>query len=404
MKGRLMAKDNLLRIAVVSDLHAHSIKRSDNPPSNLCIHDPEQPAGQHPISALNFLITNDCLRADAILCAGDMGDKADRAGIKYVWSRLETLRCLLKAELIVGATGNHDLDSRYVSDNYDAKGYLQTLDPPYPVKNERDCNKYWARNYLLIAKKQYRVLLLNSSAYHGAKPDEIDHGRITEYTLDAIENELKKSDKKPINICLTHHHPHRHEDLNIPDYEVMQGGSRLLDLLSSSRYGRWMVIHGHKHFAKVTYAQGTASSPLVFSVGSFSGELYGKKVSGMKNQFYIVEIHLGEVEKRGLVGKIRSWDWSHGKGWVPSTGGDFGLPRESAFGFRSDLQNLATTVASVVNNARLINWTEVLKSVPDAGYLIARDYVELKEILVKDHGLQILEDNGLPVEIGRSAR
>ena len=48
---------------------------------------------------------------------------------------------------------------------------------------------------------------------------------------------------------------------------------------------------------------------------------------------------------------------------------------DSAVIFRTWQQQFA----SVVNNARLINWTEVLKSVPDAGCLIARDYVELKK-------------------------
>src|SRR5438309_6514993 len=113
-----------LKVAVVSDLHAHDSKDIDTStwPSHLRISLPESEPSKHPISALTQLIQTENLTADLLLCAGDMGDKAQQAGIQYAWKTIHQLGGKLGARLVAATSGNHDLDSRYITtEDADAK-------------------------------------------------------------------------------------------------------------------------------------------------------------------------------------------------------------------------------------------------------------------------------------------
>src|SRR5688572_25117411 len=130
-------KFKTLRVAVVSDLHAYdSLSDGETPPSHLCTLDPEDQATQHPITGLLELISKQSLSADALICCGDMGDKARPAGVRYVWERLQKIQTALQAEGLYVTAGNHDVDSRHKYNDYDAKGVLQSLVPQYPLADE----------------------------------------------------------------------------------------------------------------------------------------------------------------------------------------------------------------------------------------------------------------------------
>src|SRR4051794_38901144 len=116
-----------LELAVLSDLHAYENSTTGGEPSNLRVGDPQDQVGLNPIAGLRRLIEEENLTADVLLCPGDLGDRAERAGIQYAWRAVTDLQSLFGAELLVAAAGNHDLDSRYISTTYDAKGYLQSL-------------------------------------------------------------------------------------------------------------------------------------------------------------------------------------------------------------------------------------------------------------------------------------
>src|SRR5690348_3651341 len=114
----MMSGDGIseLRIGVVSDLHAFDSVVGGSPsPSHLNITLPENEPGKHPISGLLRLIEEERLTADLFLCAGDLGDKANRAGIQYAWKKIHEIGGKLEAKLIAASSGNHDLDSRYIN-------------------------------------------------------------------------------------------------------------------------------------------------------------------------------------------------------------------------------------------------------------------------------------------------
>lgn len=170
----------------------------------------------------------------------------------------------------------------------------------------------------------------------------------------------------------------------------MRNGQLLLDLLGSGDHGRWLVIHGHKHYPKLTYAAGGANSPVVFAAGSLCAQLLGEHGTRARNQFYIIQIPYGTFEVSGFVGSYRAWDWQCGYGWR-AAGPDSGLPRKGAFGCRSDIGLLASRVARHVSETP-VPWNEIRKKVPEIDYLLPQDS-RLREATIKDvHGLGILRD------------
>jgi 3',5'-cyclic AMP phosphodiesterase CpdA len=230
---------NSLQIAIVSDLHAFDDPQGKEDPSYLSIALPDNEPGKHPIAALIQLIGRESLRADLLLCGGDIGDKARPAAIKFAWASLERVRKALDAERLAITTGNHDYDSRHAYNSFDAKGVLQALDPPYPLPHEADNDKYWARNFVFVEGAAYRLVVLNSSAYHGQGSDEVEHGRVSDATLERLKAGLITLAPKPVNILLCHHHPKPHSELGLGEADTMRNGQQLLDLPGVRRL--WVV-------------------------------------------------------------------------------------------------------------------------------------------------------------------
>jgi hypothetical protein len=391
-----------LKIAVASDLHAFD-KVGDGAvsPSHLRITAPENEPGKHPIVGLLKLIEEQGLVADLLVSPGDLGDKANPSGILYAWRAIHQIGAKLGAELVTASSGNHDLDSRYLTSE-DAKGFLLSMTPPYPLPDEVSNNKYWARNFVIKDESNYRLVILNSSAYHGGQPGEINHGRVAESTLSVLQDDLSKLEPKLINVFLCHHHPQQHMELNLGDYDVMKNGQLLLDLLGSGEFGRWLIIHGHKHHPKIAYAQGGATSPVVFSAGSLCANLYLELQTLARNQFYIVTLPYADLNRLGLVGRIEAWDWASGAGWAPAAGSSSGLPASCYFGYRTDPRLLANKVSDLVVHNK-VDWSAVREALPEITYLLPQDLFVLKKELKSLHGLEVIEVDGQPKQVGKSA-
>jgi predicted MPP superfamily phosphohydrolase len=386
-----------LLIAVASDLHAYDEHDGDAAPSHLRITDPENQPGKHPISGLLKLISEDStIRADLLLCPGDLGHKAKPAPLKYAWQALQTLKEALGAGKLIATAGNHDLDSRYKYNSYDAKGALQSLAPSFPLLDETQNDRYWSRNFVAFTEEYYNFVVLNSSAYHGTAPDEFKHGRIAESTVSALRKHLETIPPRPINILLCHHHPQIHMELSLGEYDAMSNGQLLLDLLGSGDFGRWLVIHGHKHHPKITYASGSATSPVIFSAGSLSAALYLELAATVRNQFYLVSVSL--TQPHGFAGTIRSWDWTPGIGWGTAGKGS-GLPAVCGFGHRGDPAALAAKIHDLLPSEK-VQWGRLKELAPEIDYVMPQDFLTLKAELAK-LGLLVQDVNGLPHEIGK---
>jgi Calcineurin-like phosphoesterase len=389
-----------LTIAVASDLHAFSqADDSGARPSHLQIQQSEGLPGHHPIAGLLELIRSRGIHADLLLCPGDMGDKATPEAIAYAWKAMHRVKEALGADVLGAATGNHDVDSRLKYCAYDPEQVLKNLDPPYPFSDEALNNKYWARKFVILSQPKYRLVVLNSSGYHQGNLEEQKHGRVAPDTLDRLKAELQASTRPLINLLLCHHHPQQHSELKLGDYDVMKDGQQLLDIVGSGRFGRWLVVHGHKHHPKITYASGGALSPVVFSAGSLCASLYLELQTVCRNQFYLIHLDQAAIEKSGLRGHVTAWDWAPGKGWAPSGDGS-GVPHRCGFGYRGDLYVLAQRVALSMNGSAM-DWDALVQNIPDLIFLLPQDLLFLADILETDFELKVLRDMGVPRQIGR---
>lgn len=388
-----------LRFAVASDLHVHT-DEGDNSPSHLRAGSDESNLMQHPIASLCNLIDQESLTANAILCPGDLGDKANTVGIQYAWAKLQQLKTHLKATDIFGTVGNHDVDSRGVHNDFDPRGYLQSLTPRFPVESDPSYDQYWSRHFTVIERDCYRMVLLNSSAFHGFK-DEHEHGRISKHTLSALRESLRPLSLKTINILLCHHHPLQHSENDLGEDDVMKGGQELLDLIGNSHLGEWIVIHGHKHHPKLTYAAGASSvTPIVFAAGSLCANLF-KGIQGIaRNQFYIIEFRLSDITLHGLVGTFRAWDWIYGVGWQESASTS-GLPSHGGFGHRQRPHALASEINSALSEPTL-GWNEMLNRVPVLRYVLPRDLTRTVLELNDKYKIAVLDQNGNPARLERT--
>ena len=274
-------------------------------------------------------------------------------------------------------------------------------EPEFPVSDQRGCDHFWARHYVIIESSQYRIVLLNSSAYHGSGTDEFERGRITETTRRALETELAAADDGRLNILLCHHHPHPHTELNLGESDLMLGGQLLLELLGSGDVGQWIVIHGHKHHPKISYGQSTTSlAPIVFAAGSMSARLYAELQANVRNQVYLLEFPLDGIREQGIRATFRSWDWLPSTGWVPA-GDRSGLPHIGGFGCRDNPVRLAGRIAAAITDVSA-EWGEVLSNTPEVQFLTPADWRLVKIELERHHVVKVLETGGQILRLERT--
>lgn len=389
----------MFRVAVVSDLHMYS--QSDPgravarrvTPSYLCA-DHGQPLGSgDPVADLERLIDQEPnLRADLLLCPGDLGDIASETGIRAAWKRVQEIGRRLRATCVVGTPGNHDINLT----GHEPEECLKTL-AAYPVSDTTRRNEFWTDHFTVIDADSYRLVCLNSSAYHDTGDPERKYGRLGERTRKSLLESFKQLQRKPIQILLCHHHPHQHSEYQLGEHDVMKGGQLLLDLLS--RFGNWLVVHGHKHHPKLTRAAGHNTAPWVLAAGSLAA-LPNPAVQGhARNQFYILEFDSSTFATLGWGGTGYAWDWATEDGWSPA-GRDSGLPARFGFGYSGDLGLLARSMVPHVppNAQSYADWLSVVTQVPVLNRMTPRDIDELM-----NHGFMIeFGDNGVPLQIARS--
>lgn len=392
----------MLRLAVLSDIHAHSSARleaHETPPSYVEISAPESPTN-NPFAALEKLIADEGLRADVLISGGDMGDRATPEAVKYAWNRIQRLATPLESQILLAATGNHDMDSRAIN-GYDAKAILQGLDA-YPFADAALNNEYWANNLVVQEHGSFRSVLLNSSAYHGYAK-EWAHGRVSKRTREYLRTRLQETYDPGINILLTHHQVYKFGSIDLDDKSEMEEASALLEDLGSGEFGSWLIIHGHRHWPAITHAGGSRSAPLVFSAGSFSAVLWPELQARARNQFYILDL---EPVAPGdpIRGRFRAWDLILDEGFLPAQERS-GLTYSGGFGGTLNGTQLARQVADLFSKsgAGRLDWADVETAIPDARFTMPTDFKSFIKKLSEVHSLELLcLTDGTPAQVGRA--
>jgi hypothetical protein len=405
-----------LDILVVSDLHAHSgDPRKGDAPSYYSTNSLYSAADLNPLTGIATLIGKAGVDVDWIVCPGDLGDKADPAAQKIAWEQLEKLRIALGATHLLGATGNHDVDSRRLLPEFDPKSALQLLIPTFPIDapcfqhNDRVyADRFWSNNFVLVPFPEIScsLLLINSCAFHGFASDvkkktKAEHlnGKLSPLTLAAIKAATASLATK-LNIALVHHHP-----VKIPFVDdgnsMMVGGDILIDHLKSTDK-QWLIIHGHAHAPNLAYADASQTAPVVLSAGSVAAKTARVKGGYARNQIHHISISLDRIEHSGtqLFGRITSWSWAFENGWVKSSGTGV-LPYSTGFGYKFDLVQTRDNIV-VMAKARapeLLSWNDVLQAVPKLVFLAPDDHIALLKSL-STAGVKIEKDEfGIPVKL-----
>ncbi|MEZ0446872.1 metallophosphoesterase family protein [Cellulomonas sp. ICMP 17802] len=384
-----------LRVAVLSDLHAFS--RANALPGivpndgQLCLDEAQIDPYRHPFAGIWKLIADEGLRADVVLCGGDMTDKSAPEPARRVWELIQETALRLGATTVLGAVGNHDWDSRALH-NPDPRHIVYPMHD-FPTNRPVVNTNYWAHYWAEYDDGATRYILVNSCAYQ-RNGTEYLHGRVTKESVDQIRESLQSAPHRTANILLTHHHLHRVGTIDLEDYSEMTGGHLLLEALDEANVGPWMVVHGHKHMPMLNYASGSSTSPVVLSAGSFSAELYSELAGRARNQFYLIELDPETASDLGLsiAGRFRAFDWAPALGWTPANAASQ-LPGSGGFGCRTDPLSLARRleVAVRASGQPWLERDEIAAILPELCHLLPPDETALKTRL---------EELGLEVRLG----
>jgi predicted phosphodiesterase len=364
-----------MKFCIISDLHCTD-KKGEN---SLFYSDiPDKPINQNPVSSILAKIeAEEFLHSDIVLCLGDLGDKAYRQGIKTAWEAVDRIKSKMKAKVLIGIPGNHDVDSRnrYHQDPFK---YVVNFNTNFPTSESKLNDSFWNKGFCIYKSDGLEILMINSVINH--KNEE--SAKVSEISLETLENiEADLEIELEINrICILHHHPIKHSNIeNWKDSDSLDKGDKLIDLLNKYNYD--IIIHGHKHQPRIVEYSGLT----VFATGSFSS-FDNLQASGYKTMFHVLEI----LEKGR--GKVFSWEFNLQNGWKSELNPLF--PATIGFGEQIDLKNLADRINTYFLNCNesVLLYSQIETEFPEISYLIPDKLVKLKEFLNRNYELFLEPD------------
>lgn len=360
----------------------------------------------NPWAGLYELIDSEALVADAILCPGDIAYQSSASTLSAGWKHLVDLSERLSCEHVFCATGNHDVTSRSMAETLNKAvirnlkaGHgpfeqLKCLHPPYPSVSRDDIGhqkgrdhrvRYFGAGLVLATAEKYQVLIVNSCCEHGHDEFEYDRGTFPPSAVEELKAALQQCDPKKISVAIMHHPPESHTQGGSGAHDFVDNGQELLRLLGNQ--GDWLVVHGHKHEARLGRASGSEFRPIIFGAASLAIQI--EEVTGtFRNQFYMLKVRLDE---RGLTGRFRTWDWFTGRGWEHARSEGDGIYHGAAFGVR-DPQKVIADIVALTDLP--MNWSEVVRHVPDADLLPPEVRNQVRQRLHDRYGLHIHADRG----------
>ena len=380
--------------AVISDLHCRLA--TDSRDSFLTVGGLRNPSSRHPVQALLDLIDRENLTADGLLVPGDLTNKARLEGLQQGWDYTLEIGRKLKVPEIVPVIGNHDVDSFRIDPQHPAFHAVRNLRPEFPFREVADVQSFFADGYCLLQVGQADVIAINSVIDH-TDPASAKRGAFGIDRIERMEKALSGRLTRPIRGALMHHHPVLHSGTFLEDTDVIPTGDALLSALR--RLGCRFVIHGHKHFTRLSYVDGVA----VLASGSFSAMLY-EFGTGVGNTFHMVRVE--GSEPGNVRGVVHTWVFRYGWGWRRASAEHSGFPYVAGFGRKAALPDIVGALrqlgATAPDKTRFLEG-EVLSAVQEIEYLTPGERDQVNEALMAgDLKLSDLDDGQL--ELWRSFR
>lgn len=390
--------NNNLRLLVISDLHA-IVSKKQNSDSHLFFENGSSEYGESFLSYAKNLNHD----IDVLVCAGDISNQADKECFLAGWKFIQKVKDELGIPELLCVPGNHDHQSRS-NHIFDPKHRLQFVSPQFPFSCNEKNTHFWAWHWCYSGdNSHYNAISLNTSAYHGFQ-DEHKYGRVATEVSDQICDfvSLDGFQKKSINLLICHHHPQKMQHIDkTEDHEVMAGGQYLLHKLYNTNKGPWLVIHGHKHFADITYASASGMNPpVIFSSGSMSARLHGGIEDRTANQFYMIELDLDKCASEDkAVGTFETHERLIGIRWGESQSTN--LPAKSGFGSLHSPKSVADKISSLISNeCPFLNKQELSRFYDLTKNFTPSDFDRLVKAL-ESKGLSVAQEHSLIIEVGK---
>ncbi|CAG2084438.1 metallophosphoesterase [Xanthomonas arboricola pv. juglandis] len=404
-----------IKFVVVSDLHYRKHENSQIRPEVTS----RGQAQYDPMESLIRYVQDAQIKADYIICPGDITDKASAEALREGWGRLNELKEAVSARHLITATGNHEVSSRVFDEVHDRAGNVEAaIDPigvlqdldgyPSSIWNGVDRDMvYWGKGYEFIDDGDLLLLLINSSHFHPTtRENEFERGRIGDSAIRRLGSEIKQKIADcgaKIFIAVLHHPPISHES---PNYDLgripMYNGPELINILNKS-CRPWLVVHGHKHDGRVVMAQGAGFQPIVFAAGSLGADL-ARSVAAVytRQQAYMIDIEIPQGAMPTLKGTVTSLSWIDHH-WVVAEKTSHGVPSGSGFSFPPvDLHQLAHNISTKISTAAepYLKWAELVDALPELRYIMPGQ-LEMLRSLVEALGGEFtwLEDHSFPADI-----
>jgi len=86
-----MPQDFTITVAVAGDLHCHADADNISKESFLLAGALRKPVGKHPVQSLIELINDKSLKADVLICPGDLSNRICSKGMMQAWDHLKEI-------------------------------------------------------------------------------------------------------------------------------------------------------------------------------------------------------------------------------------------------------------------------------------------------------------------------
>jgi predicted phosphodiesterase len=364
--------------AVLSDLHCRL--SSDDPDSYLIVGGLRSPSNRHPVQALIDLIDQDedlRVNVDALLVPGDLTNKCRREGLNQGWDYSLEIGRALKASSVIPVIGNHDIDSYRLDPENSVFHLVRNLRPGFPFQDNAAVQSFFSDGFCILKTGEAEIIAINTVIDQTDKVSAKRGG----FTVDRIvkmETALRGRLDSPIRGALMHHHPVLHTGTFLQDTDVIPTGDALLSSLRE--LGCRFVIHGHKHFSRLSYVDGIA----VLASGSFSAAL-NEYSTAVANTFHLVQV--AGNEPNDVRGTVHTWVFRYGRGWGRANLEHAGFPYLAGFGRTAPLTAIVHALRDLSQadpaKTRYLE-QEVLGVAPDAQYLSPAEREDVNRALVAD--------------------
>ncbi len=378
-----------LRLAVASDLHVGTGARAKDLSPSPSTHQIES---NYRSTFIKFLREN-TIRADYLLCPGDVSNKAQPD--EFVLASeflLEIAEALgVAEERIAFVPGNHDVNWTSFSQYPDDKTGLGAAQRYVPLTRtsqvlsrciSKSSTSLVDEPYLGFWEDEHAVLFAHNSSWNDNPDTKPHHGSISTKSLEELDRLL--SARPPANgqlrVFLVHHHPVQYSDPapDSPDFSLMVNSDALLKMLG--RHEIDLLVHGHKHKPHFNTYATTPYPPLaILGSGSLSALISTRWSGIVANQFHVIAVD-GRTRSGRICGTVESWSYLFSNGWQKSRI-HHGIEHRRPFGKHDTISELRSLVSPIINARRgpkaYCSWHEIVAECSDLKYLPAETILQV---------------------------